>query len=101
MSGSFGPLSQEQFKDLVDAPYGRAGDTIRKFDPLFGKTSSDGEIVKWRIKLVQEVRMVGYVTVEAVNEEEAELAAEAIPDASVSWDFEDADSSYCVEVRRM
>ncbi len=80
MSGSLGPLSQEEFKALVEAPYGAAKLAIQKHDPLWGRDEPDpGEKRKWR------------VTVEAETEEEAEELAQAIPDSQINWDYEDSD----------
>lgn len=101
MAGSFGPLSPEEFKKLVDAPYGRAVNVIRRFDPLYGKTSSEGEKVKWRVTLHQDVTMSASVTVEAATEEEAEILAEAMDDDKLNWDYENNESSYVVNVRRV
>jgi len=98
MTNPFGPLSAEEFKSLVNAPHGQAADAIRKFDPLFGKNSG-GETRPWRVKLVQEVRMSGYVTVEAATEDDACILAEAIPEGKISWDFEDSDLPYIVEAK--
>jgi hypothetical protein len=91
---STGPIPAEEFKALVDMPHGRALKAIRKYDPLYGKLSNDGEPIKWKVTLIQEVRMVGYVTVEAVNAEEAELVAGDISDRDVTWHFDSADASY-------
>lgn len=92
MGGSFGPLSQEEFKALVETPYGVAKLEIQKHDPLWGRDEpAPGEKRKWRVTLTQCVTMSGLVTVEAETEEEAEELAQAIPDSKINWDYEDSD----------
>lgn len=88
-----GPIPPDVFQDIVNAPYGQAASMIRKYDPLWGRSLGNGEKIKWRVKLTQQVTMAAFVTVEAESEEEAEHLASLIPDQSVSWDFEDADLS--------
>lgn len=94
-----GPLSPEEFKALVDAPHGQALKAIRKYDPLYGKFSAEGEPRKWRVKMTKEVQAVGFVTVEAVTEEEAEALAHGVPDHKIDWDFDyyDDDGTSWVE----
>src|ERR1035437_3871322 len=43
-----GPLSREQFKALVDAPFGHATKEIRKIDPLYGR--ADGEKFEFEVR---------------------------------------------------
>ena len=99
MMNPTGPFTADEFKALINAPHGEALKRIQQLDPLYGKNFEDGEKRKWRVKLIQEVRMAGYVTVEATCEEEAEALAEAIPDHTISWDAEDDDTPYVAEVK--
>ncbi len=94
---STGPMTAEQLKSLANAPHGQALKEIQKFDPLYGKLSSDGEPVKWRVKVTKEVQAVGYVTVCAVTKEDAEALVEDFDDDKVDWDFDDAGASFWVE----
>jgi len=94
MSGSFGPLSQEEFKALVETPYGAAKLAIQKHDPLWGRDEpAPSEKRKWRVTLTQMVTMSGCVTVEAETEDEAELLADAIPDSKIDWNYRSTYSS--------
>lgn len=81
-----GPIPRDEFASLVSAPYGAAEKAIRKYDPLWGR--KPGEKLKWRVKFTREVTEVGYATVEAESEKEAEELADKISDASISWDVE-------------
>jgi hypothetical protein len=85
-----GPITVDELKALADAPYGKAGETLRKHDPLWGRFSGDlddpAPIRKWRVFVTQEVTMEAYVTVEARTEEEACEIAECLPAGEFSWD---------------
>ena len=94
MSGPLGPFSQEEFKALVEAPYGAARRAIQKHDPLWGREESEpGEKRDWRVNLTQMVMLSGVVTVEAETEEEAELLADAIPDSQINWNHKNTFST--------
>lgn len=92
-----GPIPPEEFKALVDAPHGQALKAIRKYDPHYGK--DDGDLRKWRVKLVKEVTATGFVTVEAVSEEEAGSLAHGISDYKIDWDYDDDGTSWAEEVK--
>lgn len=95
----FGPLSAEEFQKAVEAPYGRAGDILRKGDPLWGRSFPDGELARYKVTFHQQVTMRATKYVEAHSEEEAEAMAEAIPDDELTFDhFVDADNSELVSV---
>lgn len=94
---STGPMTSEQLKALADAPHGHALKEIRKFDPLYGRLSGEGELIKWRVKLTKEVQAVGFVTVEAATKEDAEALAEEVDDHKVEWDFDDDGCGFWVE----
>lgn len=94
-----GPIPREEFKALVEAPHGQALKAIQKYDPLYGRFSTDGEPRKWRVKLTKEVQAVGFVTVEAVTKEEAEALAHEVSDHKIDWDYDDEGSSWVEEVR--
>lgn len=95
----FGPLSPAEFQEAVDAPFGKAVGILRKHDPLWGR--STGEAFPWRVRVVETVRMAGHVTVQAVSEEEAIKAAEALIDANkvTCDDFVDTDDVEITWVR--
>lgn len=93
----FGPLSAEEFQKAVDAPYGRAGDILRKADPLWGRSFPDGVKSRWKVTFRQQVTMQAIKYVEAGSEEEAEAIAETIPDNELTFDqYVDADDSELV-----
>lgn len=71
-----GPLSRDQFRELVDAPFGKATEVIRKYDPLFGR--KEGEKFSWKVIASSTSTMVAYV--EAENEDEAKKLADELDD---------------------
>jgi len=85
-----GPVPREILKSLVDAPFGEALKTIRKYDPLYGRI--EGEPVKWRVHFERELVESGSAIVEASSEKEALEIAELLDENDVSWD--DADTSH-------
>jgi len=95
----YGPLTKEQFQEAVDAPYGRAGDILRKGDPLWGRGFPDGEVKRWKVTYHQQVTMAATKYVEAASEKEAEAIADTISDDTLTFDrFVDADSSEIISV---
>jgi hypothetical protein len=95
----FGPLTPEEFQSAVDAPYGRAADILRQHDPMWGKFPGDGEKVKWKVRLYQQVTMQSVTYVEAATEEEAEALAAQIDTGALTFDtFIDADDGEIVDV---
>lgn len=101
MNKSFGPLSADEFQSLVSAPYGAAVKTIRKYDPLYGKVSTEGELVKWKVTLQKEVTMTGYVIVEAATEEDAENIADTIDENKIDWDEEESTFPMVIDARQL
>jgi hypothetical protein len=68
-----GPMPRDQFRELVDAPFGAATKAIRKYDPQFGR--ADGEKFRWRVHAESTMRGSAYVM--ASSQEEADdLAAD-------------------------
>lgn len=86
-----GPISPERLQEIAELPYGKATAELRKHDPLWGR--STGETFPWRVRCVESVRMRGYVTVDAANEEAAIAAAHALAEAGkvTCDDFVDSD----------
>lgn len=83
----YGPLSEDEFRAAVDAPYGKAADILRKHDPMWGKFPSEGgEKIRWRVELTQNVTMRAVTFVEAETEEEAEALAGMIPAQDLTFD---------------
>jgi hypothetical protein len=91
---STGPITREQFKRIVDAPFGAAGEMIRKYDPLWGL--KPGEKMEWEVT-VQRMQQ-GTVIVKAATEEEAQNMAGEVNESDVNWDSRD-DEMEVVEVR--
>ena len=97
----FGPLSAEEFQKAVDAPYGEAAVILRKHDPMWGKFPQDGEKVRWKVTLHQQVTMAATTYVEAGTEEEAEALAALIPAKDLTFDsYVDSDDGEIFEVER-
>lgn len=82
-----GPMPRTEFAEAIAAPFGKAREAIRKYDPLWGRET--GEVIKWEVKFTRKVREEGWATVEAATEKEAEKLAEKIPDSQISWDVGD------------
>jgi hypothetical protein len=77
-----GPLSRQQLAELVTAPFGKAVEVIREYDPQFGR--KPGEKYRWRIKARCEMEGTAYVM--AADEKEANKLADEITDAAFDWD---------------
>jgi len=82
----FGPLSAEEFQKAVDAPYGLAGDILRKADPLWGRSFPEGEKSRWKVVFHQQVTMSATAYVEAASEEEAAAIAEHFDTSKLTFD---------------
>ncbi|MBN8958022.1 MAG: hypothetical protein J0H17_15845 [Rhizobiales bacterium] len=78
-----GPLSREEFAALIDAPYGRATEVIRKYDPMFGR--APGEQIEWEVTFERDVTQEGYAVVKASSEEEAREVAEGLSSFEIDW----------------
>lgn len=78
-SSSFGPMKQEEFAALVEAPYGAAAKAIRKHDPFWGR--EEGASIEWRVTGTCEIIEEGTAIVTAKTKEEALEAAEKL-----SWE---------------
>jgi hypothetical protein len=76
-----GPLSREEFAELIDAPYGEATKRIRKHDPFY--RLGPGEKVRFRVEASG--RMHGTAYVEASDQKEADKLADELGDASFNW----------------
>lgn len=76
-----GPLTREEFAELVRAPHGKAIEAIRKIDPLYGR--GPGEKVRWRVECRGTLRGVAFV--EACDQKEADKLADELDDAAVDW----------------
>lgn len=86
---STGPIPRDVFAEIVAAPHGKARDMIRKYDPLWGRV--EGEPVKWRAHFTRRTREVGYATVEASSEKEAEKIAALLDTSTIDWQPDDSD----------
>lgn len=84
---STGPIPRAEFAEIVNAPFGKAREAIRKYDPLWGRAT--GETIKWRVKFTREVTEVGYATVEASSEKEAEEIAAHVKTSTIAWEPDD------------
>lgn len=95
----FGPLAPEQFQNAVEAPYGGADEILRQHDPMWGKFPSNGEKIRWKVRLHQQVTMQGETYVEAETEAEAEALAALIDPDTVKFDtFVGADDGEVYDV---
>lgn len=83
-----GPVPREEFRRLVELPYGKAREAIRKYDPCYGL--EPGKKITWEVK-VKARRCYGTAYVEAATEEEAESAAQDIEGYEVDWDTDRED----------
>lgn len=98
----FGPMSAAEFQEAVDAPYGRAGDILRKRDPLWGRNFPDGPVVRWKVVLHQRVTMAAVKYVEAASEEEAEAMVGAMDTSALVFDkFVDAGDEEVISVEEV
>ena len=91
-----GPLSREEFRGLVDAPYGQAKKAIRKHDPLFGVTP--GEKIKWVVTAEQDCPMRGTAFVSAASKEEADELGGKLTYNDFDWDVIDCRAAYAFDV---
>ena len=73
-----GPLSRQEFAELVTVPYGEATKRIRKHDPFYQNGKG-----KFRVKASG--RMTGTAYVEASSQEEADKLADDLTDADFDW----------------
>jgi len=85
-----GPVPRDVLKSLVDAPFGAALKTIRKYDPLYGRV--EGETIKWRVRFERELIETGSAVVDASSEKEAMEIAGLLDEGDVNWD--DPDTSH-------
>ncbi len=86
---STGPIPRDVFAEIVAAPHGKARDMIRKYDPLWGRV--EGEPIKYRARFTRRAREVGYATVEASSEKEAETLANLLDTSTIDWQPDDFD----------
>src|SRR5690606_16108210 len=82
-----GPIPADKFRELVDAPFGAAARAIRQYDPLWGR--SEGEKIRWSVRLSMDCPMVASVTIEAETADEAENLAYAMSPHSFEWEPEE------------
>lgn len=96
----YGPLSDAEFQAAVDAPYGQASAILRKHDPMWGKfPSGEGDKIRWKVRLHQQVTMMAIAYVEAESEAEAEALAALIDTDTLTFDtFIDSDDGEVVDV---
>lgn len=77
-----GPISREQFAELVAAPFGKAIEAIREYAPQYGR--APGEKFRWKITARCEMEGVAYIM--AADEKEANKIADDITDGEFDWD---------------
>lgn len=82
---STGPIPRDVFASLANAPFGKALETIRQYDPLHAR--AEGEPIKWRVILRRKMWERGTVIVEAASETEAESMADEISCNQIDWSF--------------
>lgn len=85
-----GPLSRDEFKALVVAPFGAAAKIIRTHDPLWGLKA--GDKIEWKVTATRTVEQTGTGWVKASTKEEAEKLAEGLGSGDLDWDDDYADS---------
>jgi hypothetical protein len=72
----------------ADAPFGKAREIIRAFDPGFQR--EEGEKIVWRVDMRRKLTDTGHVLIEAASHEEAAKLVGAIDEDSVI-EHEDAE----------
>jgi hypothetical protein len=76
-----GPLTREEFQELVEMPFGEACKAIRKHDPLWGLKA--GEKIKYEVFVT--ARLHGRAIVKASSQKEAEKLAEELGEHDCDW----------------
>jgi hypothetical protein len=90
-----GPLTREQFAELVEMPFGEASKAIRKHDPLWGL--KEGEKIDYEV--VVSARVQGRAIVKASSLKEAEELAEEIGEHDCEWGGYGCDDLEVFDVR--
>jgi hypothetical protein len=79
-----GPIDRATLKELADAPFGKAAEFIRKYDPQWGR--AEGEKFRWKVTVRREDGGTAYVM--AASQEEADEAADDLTESEIDWDFD-------------
>jgi hypothetical protein len=83
-----GPITPEQMRALADAPYGKAGEVLRRHDPAWGLSGPDTPLRKYDVTLTAMLPAYAVVEVEATNPEQARKIAMQERFANLDWDID-------------
>lgn len=83
-----GPISPEQMRALADAPYGKAGEVLRKYDPAWGLSGPEAPLRKYDVTLSAMLPATAYIEVEATNPEQARKIAMQERYSNLDWDID-------------
>lgn len=83
---STGPLDPETLKALAEAPFGKAAETIRKYDPQWGRRP--GEKFDWEVTVRRSGADRGTAIIKAASQEEADALADDLTESEIDWDFD-------------
>jgi hypothetical protein len=73
---------------LADAPYGKAAEVLRKYDPSWGLATPDRPLRKYDVTLTAMLPAVAVVEVEATSPGQAREVALAERFANLDWDVD-------------
>ena len=79
-----GPIPRERLKELVEAPFGKAKEIIRQYDPLWGRVR--GEKIEWLVRVERDGTNAGTASIKPANQEEANELADELTGADIDWD---------------
>lgn len=82
MTNSTGPIPPEVFAECVKAPFGKAKEIIRKYDPYWGR--GDDEKISWKVRVSGWMGGTAYVT--AATKDEADQLADELSGGDIDWD---------------
>jgi hypothetical protein len=81
---STGPMPRERLKELVDAPFGKAAEIIRQYDPMWGRRA--GEKHEWLVRVERDGTGTGTAFIKAANQDEADELADELTESDIDWD---------------
>jgi hypothetical protein len=104
---SFGVVPEKAFREAESAPYGKATQILRQYDPLFGLVKDGQQVRRFSIECKQRKTVDEYCTVqvEALDEKQARDFVRSLPDEQFRWqeDYgsEDEDDFEITKVREI
>lgn len=82
-----GVLTRDEFRELVDAPFGKARKEIQKRDPFWGR--SEGDKIEFEVRVSSWCE--GRAFVKAASQEEADKLADDLSNAEIDWEYDSDD----------